>query len=97
MPREVDVHLGGERPCAVEVEVVDADLLELAHAEHRLELGRSLGSSALAYLGVGGPPQRGVLPLREVLAALNTRTADHLGLELSPRQQQGFELFFPER
>lgn len=64
---------------------------------NNLELGRSLGSSALAYLGVGGPPQRGVLPLREVLAALNTRTADHLGLELSPRQQQGFELFFPER
>lgn len=64
---------------------------------NNVELGRSLGASALGYLGIGAAPPRGVLPLREVLAALNTRTADHLGLELSARQQQGFELLFPER
>lgn len=64
---------------------------------NNVELGRSLGASALGYLGIGAAPPRGVQPLREVLAALNTRTADHLGLELSARQQQGFELLFPER
>ncbi|MBT9499709.1 MAG: hypothetical protein IV092_00590 [Burkholderiaceae bacterium] len=63
---------------------------------NNLELGRSLGGSALARLaGTAGP--RYALPLRDVHAALNTRTASHLGLDLSPRLQRAFELLLPER
>ena len=65
---------------------------------NNLELGRSLGASALAQLqrSPAGPPGlRGVQPLRDVHAAINTRTASHLGLEASA--QRGFELSFPER
>lgn len=58
------------------------------------ELGRSLAQSALAQLSGGAP--RGLLPLRDVLVAANTRTASHLGLNLSLRQQQGIDLLFPQ-
>ncbi len=58
------------------------------------ELGRSLAQSALAQLGGGGP--RGLVPLRDVLVAANSRTASHLGLNLSLRQQQGVDLLFPQ-
>jgi putative tryptophan/tyrosine transport system substrate-binding protein len=35
-----------------------------------------------------------VLPLKEVLVAVNVRTANHLGIQLSGRQR--FDLVFPE-
>jgi putative ABC transport system substrate-binding protein len=57
-----------------------------------LELGRALGGSALRALGGGKNPD-GVLPLREVRAAVNTRTAAHLGLEV---KVASFDLVFPE-
>ncbi len=63
---------------------------------NNLELGRSLGGSALARLASSTAP-RGATPLRDVHAALNTRTAAHLGLDLSPQLQRGFELLLPER
>lgn len=56
-------------------------------------LGRSLAGSALSLLsGSGGA--RGVLPLKEVLVAVNVRTANHLGIPLGGRQR--FDLVFPE-
>ena len=39
---------------------------------------------------------QGPQPLREVLLAVNLRTASHLGLRFSIRQQQEFNLTFPE-
>lgn len=60
------------------------------------EMGRQLGASAHGILG-NVPPPRDIQPLREVLAALNIRTAKHLGLNLSPRQQQAFDLILPEQ
>lgn len=60
---------------------------------NNIELGRSLANSALAALAAG-PSPRGVLPLREVLVAVNVRTAAHLGISLG--RQQAFDLVFPE-
>ncbi|HUG21114.1 ABC transporter substrate-binding protein [Piscinibacter sp.] len=58
-------------------------------------LGRSLAVSALSALAPGAPVQQGVLPLRDVLVAVNVRTANHLGISLAARRQQ-FDLIFPE-
>jgi hypothetical protein len=38
-----------------------------------------------------------MLPMRDVFGALNTRTASHLGIELTPQLRQGYELLLPER
>lgn len=56
------------------------------------ELGRRLGSAALGLLNGGGFV--GVLPLREVLLAVNQRSAHHLGINVNPRQQ-GIDLILP--
>ncbi|KAB2922798.1 MAG: hypothetical protein F9K30_11880 [Dechloromonas sp.] len=61
-----------------------------------VELGRNLAASAVG-LASGNPAVRGVLPLRNVLTAFNTRTASHLGLEPSAIQQRSFSLLFPEQ
>jgi len=61
------------------------------------ELGRSLGAAAAALLAGSATAPRGARPLREVHAALNTRTAGHLGLQLDPPLQRSFELLLPER
>ena len=58
-------------------------------------LGRHLAGSALSYLPSGSYSARGMIPLREVLMAINLRTAKHLGL--TPSRQQGFDLAFPEQ
>jgi len=62
-----------------------------------LDLGRSLGQTALGLLGRQAGVTRGLQALRNVQAALNTRTASHLGLDLNPLQQRGFALLLPER
>ncbi|MDR0776989.1 MAG: hypothetical protein LBE81_10195 [Azonexus sp.] len=61
-----------------------------------IELGRNLVASAVG-LASGNPDVRGVLPLRNVLTAFNTRTASHLGLTPSPAQKRSFSLLFPEQ
>jgi putative ABC transport system substrate-binding protein len=58
-----------------------------------LELGRALGGSALRALGTARPPP-GVQALRETRAAVNTRTAAHLGLDVQLRLPS-FDLVFP--
>jgi len=63
---------------------------------NNFELGRNLASSAISVAN-GNTTVRGVLPLREVLMAFNTRTASHLGLTASPAQQKGFDLLFPDQ
>lgn len=59
------------------------------------ELGKNLAVSALGMAN-GDASVHGVLPLRDVLTAFNTRTASHLGLNPS-LAQQGFDLLFPEQ
>lgn len=63
---------------------------------NNFELGRNLASSAIG-IASGSSAARGVLPLRDVLTAFNIRTASHLGLAMSPAQQQRFDLLFPEQ
>ena len=57
-------------------------------------LGRHLAGSALGMIAAGGSTS-GMLPLREVLMAVNLRTAKHLGLNVS--RPQGFDMVFPEQ
>lgn len=58
------------------------------------ELGRTLGDAALRLLQ-GGKPEAGVMPLRDVRSAVNTRTAAHLGIFLGTRVA-GYDLVYPE-
>lgn len=58
------------------------------------ELGRTLGSLATQLLA-GEPAPRGVTPLRDVYAALNTRTASHFGIALNQPLQRAFHYLYP--
>ena len=61
-----------------------------------IEIGRFLAGAALAPLQPGGQATRGIQALKQVLTAANTRTAEHLGLDLGASQQR-IHLVFPER
>lgn len=58
------------------------------------ELGKALAGWAMGYVS-SGTATRGVRPLKEVLVAVNTRTANHLGINLNALQQR-FDMVFPE-
>lgn len=58
------------------------------------ELGRTLGTLASALLE-GKAAARGVTPLRDVYAALNIRTAKHLGITVDARLRAAFQTIFP--
>jgi len=58
------------------------------------QLGRNLAVTALDNLS--GSSNQGQFPLRDVLLAVNLRTASHLGLHFSNRLQQSFSMTFPE-
>lgn len=60
-----------------------------------VEMGRHLAGTALEYLASGDYGARGVILLREVLVAINLRTANHLGLK--PGKNQVFGMVFPEQ
>lgn len=60
-----------------------------------IEIGRFLAGAALASLQAGGQAVRGIQALKQVLTAVNTRTAEHLGLDLRASQQR-INLVFPE-
>lgn len=62
---------------------------------NNVQLGRDLASLALAIQN-GEPVRRGVAPLRAVRAALNIRTASHIGLNLVASQQRNFDAVFPQ-
>lgn len=61
---------------------------------NNVELGRHLAGSALNFLASGGNDLSGMTPLREVLMAVNLRTAKHLGLNAG--RPQSFDMAFPE-
>ena len=60
---------------------------------NNVALGRQLASSALSLPGGNAAL---VVPMKDALLAVNIRTASHLGLQLSSRQQ-AFDLVFPVR
>lgn len=60
---------------------------------NNVALGRQLASSALNLPGSNAAL---VVPMKDALLAVNIRTAGHLGLQLSSRQQ-AFDLVFPAR
>ena len=60
---------------------------------NNLALGRQLATSALNY-SASSAAASSTVPLKEALLAVNVRTASHLGLQLSSRQQ-AFDLVFP--
>lgn len=60
-------------------------------------LGHRLATTALALSSAAGGTARGVMPLREVFASLNTRTAGHLGVDFNPKQHGSYDLLLPER
>jgi len=62
---------------------------------NNVELGRHLADSALGILASGEIEIPGMIPLREVLMAINLRTAKHLGLNIG--SPQNFDMAFPEQ
>jgi putative ABC transport system substrate-binding protein len=60
-----------------------------------IEIGRFLAGVALASLQPNGQPARGIQALKQVLTAVNTRTAEHLGVDLRASPQR-INLVFPE-
>lgn len=58
------------------------------------ELGRSLAASAQRLAAAPKAVAPGVLPLRQTQAAINIRTAAHLGLDVAA-VQSGFDLVYP--
>ena len=62
---------------------------------NNVELGRHLAGSALDFLASGADEASGMFPLREVLMAINLRTAKHLGLNTG--RPQSFDMAFPEQ
>ena len=61
-----------------------------------VEIGRFLATAALASVQANGAVPRGIQALKQVRTAVNTRTADHLGLDLRASQQR-IHLVFPEQ
>ena len=62
---------------------------------NNVELGRNLAASAQRILS--GETRKGMQPLREVYSAVNLRTANHIGLNISNEQQSSFDSVFPEK
>lgn len=60
------------------------------------EMGRQLGMVAQSAQTGPGPTPRGLQPLKQVLTAVNARTAMHLGLDLQAAAQP-IHLILPER
>lgn len=63
---------------------------------NNLEMGRNLAVSAQNALA-GEVPKRGVFPLKEVMTALNVRTASRIGLSIGAQKQRSFDFIFPEQ
>jgi putative tryptophan/tyrosine transport system substrate-binding protein len=60
-----------------------------------VRMGVSLGKLA-AQAAAGGNGHEPVAPLKDVLIAVNLRTAEHLNLVFSQKEKDAFDLVFPE-
>lgn len=61
---------------------------------NNLELGHNLAITALNRMSSGSPSTNVMLPLKDVLIAVNTRTAVHLGVSINPK---AFDSTYPEQ
>lgn len=61
---------------------------------NNLNLGRAL--ARVAEASDDDQAEGGIRPLRDVLVAVNLRTASHLGLNIGYQQQRSFDFIFPE-
>lgn len=59
------------------------------------EMGRSLAEMTKSYLGGEEEMENHIVPLKDVQAAINVRTAEHVGLFISDEKRQKFSLVFP--
>jgi putative ABC transport system substrate-binding protein len=59
-------------------------------------LGRSLGEMALKQMQDPHPKTTGIMPLKDLLIAVNLRTAEHLGLRFTSLEKRRFNLIFPQ-
>jgi putative ABC transport system substrate-binding protein len=62
-----------------------------------LGLGQNLASSAIELLNTGEATNPGMAPLKDVQTAVNLRTARHLGLNISAREQRSFGAVFADQ
>ena len=60
------------------------------------ELGHRIGNFAISMISSSGAKAGEISLLRDVLMAVNTRTATHLGLTISEKQLSNFDMVFPE-
>jgi len=60
-----------------------------------VEMGRHLADTALEFLASGEYGEHGMILLRDVLVAINLRTADHIGIKHG--NKQSFGIVFPEQ
>ena len=58
-------------------------------------MGKSLAKMAETYTIDGRDENIGIVPLRDMQAAINVRTAEHIGLFVSDEQRRDFALVFP--
>ncbi len=62
---------------------------------NNLDMGRNLASLAIGVAN-GDNSKRGLAPLKEVLSALNIRTASRIGINIGAQRQRSFDFIFPE-
>jgi putative ABC transport system substrate-binding protein len=62
-----------------------------------VELGRNLAKYALNHMSPGGQTTHAIVPLKEVLMAVNLRTAAHVGVNLAGRPQSAFDMVYPDQ
>ncbi len=59
-------------------------------------MGKSLARMAESYVGDNAADMSNtIVPLKDLQAAINVRTADHIGLTLSNRERKDYALIFP--
>ena len=60
------------------------------------EMGKSLARMSEIYIKGGeASMDNNIVPLHDLQAAINVRTAEHIGLFISDEQRQKFSLIFP--
>jgi putative ABC transport system substrate-binding protein len=66
------------------------------YADHKA-LGKRLATVAIDNLSSGNKTNASIIPLKDVLTAINIRTAGHIGLHIPYEEQRKFNLIFPRR
>jgi len=72
---------------------VNKGVLFAMYADH-LKLGQSLGAVALEELN-GGAKNKNMVPVKDLKAAFNRRTAEHLGIRFSKADLRKYDAVFP--